>query len=111
MFFTCSLKKNRDFKRLFSRGKSRVSRPIVLYVSRNRLQKNRLGISVGVKLGGAVKRNRIRRRIKEAYRINEKCFKQGYDIVVVARSRALYADFSEITDALLEGAAALGLRA
>lgn len=110
MQYTCSLKKNRDFRRMFSRGKSRVSRPLVLYVSRNSLGYSRLGISAGVKLGGAVKRNRVRRRIREAYRINEASFKPGYDIIVVARTRAMFSDFSEICDSLLSLADALGIR-
>jgi ribonuclease P protein component len=110
MQYTCSLKKNHEFRRLFARGKSRVSRPLVLYASRNSLGRNRLGISTGVKLGCAVKRNRVRRRIREAYRLNEATFKQGFDLVVVARTRAVYSDFSEICGALLSLADSLGLR-
>jgi len=110
MQHTCSLKKNRDFRRLFSRGKSKVSRPLVLYVLRNPSGCSRLGVSVGVKLGNAVKRNKVRRRIREAYRINEASFRPGYDIVVVARTRAMFSDFAEISAALLSLADALGIR-
>ena len=111
MRYTVSLKKNRDFRRLFARGKNRVARPLVLYCFRNRLGSNRLGVSVSTKIGGAVKRNRVRRRIREAYRLNESFFSKGYDIVVVARTRALHSDFSELCAALTDCAEALGLKA
>lgn len=48
---------------------------------------NRLGLTVSTKLGKAVHRNRIRRRYKEVYRLNEDKFNTGYDIVIVARSK------------------------
>ena len=57
---------------------------------------SRLGLTVGVKLGKAVVRNRTRRRIKEAYRIHEGAFLPGYDIVVVARVRAAHSRYREL---------------
>lgn len=109
MRYTCTLKNNRDFRRMFAKGKSRAGRPIVVYALRNNLGINRLGISAGVKLGGAVVRNRVRRRIREAYRLNELSFKKGYDLIIVARGRAVEADFAELNSALLSLAAGLGL--
>lgn len=63
--------------------------------------KNRLGITVSSKLGGAVQRNRIRRRLKEVYRLNEHLLQVGYDIVIVARMRCRYARWSEIESSVL----------
>ena len=60
----------------------------------NGLNVNRLGITVSKKVGNAVKRNRIRRHIFEAYRLNEQKLKVGYDFVFVARCSAVGADFS-----------------
>ena len=68
-----------------------------------------LGLTVGVKLGKAVVRNRTRRRIKEAYRIHEGAFLPGYDIVVVARVRAAHSRYRELERSLLSLADKLGL--
>lgn len=57
---------------------------------------NRIGFTVSTKLGGAVTRNRIRRRLREAYRLNEHLLLRGFDIVIVARAAALDADFSAL---------------
>ena len=54
-------------------------------------------------------RNRIRRRIREAYRLSESSYALGYDIVVVARHRAAEATFQEIQDCLLKQSEKLGL--
>ena len=100
MRYTVTLKKNRDFKSLYRQGKSSVSPILVLYCRKNRLDKNRLGISVGTKVGKAVVRNRVRRRIREAYRLLEHRIKPGRDLIVVARVRACAASYQEIAAAL-----------
>lgn len=89
-----SIKENSDFKRLYYRGKSVVKKRIVLYYRKNRFNYNRLGITVSSKVGNAVVRNRIRRLIRENYRLSD--INNGYDIVIVARSAAAFSDFSEI---------------
>ena len=68
-----------------------------------------MGITVGKKLGKAVTRNRVRRRLREIYRLHEAQFQPGYDLVVVARSQAVYASFSQLTKAYLALADKLGL--
>ena len=70
---------------------------------------NRLGITVSTKLGGAVQRNRIRRRLKEIYRINEHSFRIGYNIVLVARLKSRYARWSELESSVLSLFKKLGL--
>jgi len=62
---------------------------------------NRLGVTVSVKLGGAVQRNRIRRRLKEIYRLNEEKLFSGNDVVIVARMRSKYAGFSELETSVM----------
>ena len=101
MRYTVSLKKNRDFKSLYKSGKSSVNPYLVLYCRKNRRGESRLGISVGIKVGKAVKRNRVRRLIREAYRLSEEKIKPGYDLVVVARVRACTATYRDIETALL----------
>jgi len=89
-----SLKENRDFKRLYHRGQTVVGNCMVLYSQPNRLGFNRLGITASTKVGGAVQRNRARRRLRESFRLVG--LKQGFDIVIVARSRAVTAPFDMI---------------
>ncbi|MDR3551775.1 MAG: ribonuclease P protein component [Clostridia bacterium] len=96
MHTTIPLKENRDFRRIYSRGRSFVSRGVVVYVTANRLSKNRLGITVSKKLGGAVQRNRAKRIIREAYRLTEPAVAVGYDFVLVARSRTLAMKMGEL---------------
>ncbi len=93
MLFTVSLRQNRDFRRAYARGRTSARPLLALYARKNYGGQNRLGITVGAKVGGAVQRNRVRRRIKELYRRNESMFKSGFDLVVVARVRAHGAPF------------------
>jgi len=91
-----TLKQNRDFQRLYKKGKSAVCPTMVVYCRRNRLDHNRLGITVSTKLGGAVRRNRIRRRIREVYRLSLPNLEAGYDLVLVARNRAFDVPFPKL---------------
>ena len=106
---TTTIKQNYEFRRMYARGKSGVSSCLVVYYRKNRLGHNRLGITVSTKLGHAVERNRMRRRLREVYRLHEAELLPGYDIVIVARSRAMEADFAELTRAFLTLAGRTGL--
>ena len=86
-----------------------ASSHVVLYCLKNGHNANRLGITVGSKVGNAVIRNRVRRRLKENYRISEDMFSKGWDLVLVARVRAGEAGFKEIRTDFLQVAAKLGL--
>ena len=105
----CTLKKNSDFRRLYAKGKSAVNPFMVVYCRRNRTGQTRLGYTVSVKLGHAVRRNRIRRRLRETVRLNADKLTPGWDIVVVARSRAFDAPFSKLQSAYLASCGKLGL--
>ena len=100
MKFSSSLKLNHIFRRLY-RTSGQANSCLVLYARKNRTGTNRVGITVSKKLGKAVVRNRVRRRIREAYRLNEERFQPGWDIVIVARSRAVDASFQRLTQGLL----------
>ena len=110
MKFSSALKLNHIFRRLYA-SSGHANACLVLYARRNRTQTNRLGITVSKKLGHAVVRNRARRRIREAYRLNEDKFQPGWDIVVVARTRTTTADFATLTNALLALAKKAGILA
>ncbi len=109
MEHTQALKSNSDFRRLYSKGKSAVSPYMAVYCRKNRLSVSRLGITASVKLGNAVMRNRARRRLRELYRTNEARFPAGYDIVLVARSRAITGDYRSMERSLLRLMDRLGL--
>ena len=111
MKYTVSLKENRVFRRLYARGKSAVGPAMVLYCRKNGGKENRLGFTVGTKLGCAVVRNRVRRRLREIYRLNEDKLRPGYDIVVVARVRAVHSRYDQLERQFLALADKLGLRA
>ena len=106
---TVSLKLNREFRKVYGKGRSAVMPAIVVYVLENRLSMNRLGITVSTKIGKAVRRNKIRRRLREAYRINEEKIKTGYDIVLVARGKSRAEEFRGLEAEFLKAAEKLGL--
>lgn len=94
------LQKNRDFQITYKRGKS-LGHPLLVLVYRktNRLQP-RIGISITKKFGKAVKRNRIKRQLREILRGRVRTVKQGYDIVFIVRKDAKNADFKHLGDSV-----------
>lgn len=109
MIKTQSLNENHRFRALYGRGKNKAGKTMVIYVMKNRLGPvDRLGITVSKKLGHAVTRNRIRRRIREAYRLHEQEIKSGYDIVIVARHAAEHAPFEALMDEMMQMLRQLG---
>ena len=108
MRFSTSLKLNHIFQRLY-RTNGFADGYLVLYARCNRTATNRVGIAVGKKLGKAHIRNRARRRLREVYRLNEEKFSSGWDIVLVARSRCVDADFGKLTASFLTLAKKAGL--
>ena len=108
MKFSSALKLNHIFRRLYS-SSGHANSYLVLYARKNHSAANRVGVTVSKKLGCAVVRNRVRRRLREVYRLNEAKFAPGWDIVVVARSRCVKADFSKLTAAYLSLAEQAGI--
>lgn len=83
-----TIKKNIDFKKVYNHKKSKANAFLVIYKMKNDYDYSRLGISVSKKVGNAIIRNKIRRRLKEIFRLNEHKIKQRYDIIVIVRVRA-----------------------
>ena len=106
MKFSSSLKLNHIFRRLYHTS-GFANGFLVLYARKNRTEGNRVGVTVSKKLGKAHIRNRVRRRLREVYRLNEDLFQPGWDIVVVARTKAIDAPF----DQLVKGYLALAKKA
>ena len=67
---TQGLKKDSDFRKVYKHGKSFANRNLVMYMLDNKSDSTRVGISVSKKVGNAINRNKVRRRIKESYRLN-----------------------------------------
>ncbi len=105
------LKENAAFRRLYYKGKSAGNRYLVIYCARNRLEVTRVGLTVSTKLGHAVVRNRVRRRLREIVRHNASCLPSGYDIVVVARTAAVEAEFAALEKSFRTLTGRLGLSA
>lgn len=96
-----SLKKNRDFQNVYKNGKSFANKYLVMYVMKNDLTSNRIGISVSKKVGNSVVRHHLTRLIRESYRLHEDMFNLGLDIVVVVRVSAKNIKYHEMESALL----------
>ena len=107
--FSETLKKNYEFRLVYNRGQSIGTKLLVVHTRRNRYGKNRVGITVSNKLGGAVVRNRVRRRLREIYRLNEDRLSPGWDIVVVARSSTVGAEYNAMEAAFLYACGKLGV--
>ncbi|MDE5984366.1 MAG: ribonuclease P protein component [Eubacterium sp.] len=91
-----TLKENKDFRRLYYRGKSDAAPCLVTYVMKSRLGKTRVGITSGKKIGNAVKRNRARRLIRAAFTEYEDRLNGDYDIVFVARTKTAQVKMQEV---------------
>ena len=101
MNFSESLKKNQDFQKVYRNGKSYANKYLVMYVLKNDMQKNRIGISVSKKVGNSVVRHHLTRLIRESYRLQEEYFQCGYDIVVVVRVSAKDRTYADMNSALI----------
>lgn len=109
MLFTDTLKKNYEFRRLYAKGKSAVTPFLVVYARLARRETRRVGFTVSNKLGKAVVRNRVRRRLREIYRLHEAEFVPGAELVVVARGRAVGARYRQLERAMLDACKRLGV--
>ena len=101
MKFSESLKKSKDFQKVYNKGNSYANRLLVMYVLENHTDKNRLGISVSKKVGNSVIRHHLTRLIRESYRLHEDMFDSGLDIVVIARATARNISYHEVESALM----------
>jgi len=90
------LLKRGEFVNLNRSGKRFHSRHFVVIIKKNGLGITRLGVTVTKKTGNAVRRNRIKRLIREYFRLHKARFPQGCDVVVAAKKDAKELDFREI---------------
>ena len=96
------LKKEKDFKRVFSKGKYCQLNFIKLKASKNNLQKNRFGCVAGLKVSKkATQRNKIKRRIEEIIRLKLDKLKQGFDVVIMVDPIIIEKNYGEVKEELI----------
>ncbi|MBC8014125.1 MAG: ribonuclease P protein component [Sporomusaceae bacterium] len=95
------LHQNKKFQAVYRSGKSYANRMVVLYVLPNHGNIRRVGFAAGKKLGGAVVRNRVKRLLRESYRLNQSQLISGVDLVLVGRQAAIKADRMAVTNAFV----------
>lgn len=91
-----SVKKNSEFQRAYQTGRSFASSALVMYVCKNEVKHNRLGVSCSKKIGNSVVRHTFARKMREIFRLNDFRVKQGFDIIVVIRGRANHCTYQQI---------------
>lgn len=96
------LKKGWEFDRVYQKGQKFVNKYFVVYVLKTDRQRSRLGVTVSKKVGNSVKRNRVKRLIREVFRLSKKHLAPGNDIVVIARKAAYGLSFMQAKESLME---------
>lgn len=96
-----TLRKNSDFRKIYSKKKSFANKFLVMYISENGTDTLRLGVSVSKKVGNSIVRHRLARLIREAFRLNSSAVRSGLDIVVVARAGLKDKGYNETESAML----------
>ena len=94
--------KNKEFSRVYSRGKSYVTPLVVVYILKNRLGRTRIGLTATKKVGKAVARNRARRVMRAALAATLPREVGGYDIILVARGKTATAPWKELNSTFLK---------
>jgi len=95
------VKKEKDFNAIFKEGKSFANRKFVIYRLENNEQHFRVGLSVSKKLGNAVMRNQIKRRIRHILIEHKDQLVENVDFVVIARKGVEILDYAEMEKNLL----------
>jgi ribonuclease P protein component len=98
---SCRLLRRAQYDAVYQEGRRRAAREFTVFLRPNGLDLSRFGWSVKKALGTAVRRNRIRRRLREIVRLNRQEIASGWDIVIHPRSSAATADFRSLADELL----------
>ncbi|MCK9443759.1 MAG: ribonuclease P protein component [Tissierellaceae bacterium] len=95
------LRSNMEFKKVYSGGKNYWNKYLIIYVRKNNLNYTRIGYSISKKVGNSVVRNKIRRRMKEIYRLKLNNIKEGYDIIIIPKRNAVNISYLELESAML----------
>ncbi|MBR5426976.1 MAG: ribonuclease P protein component [Clostridia bacterium] len=104
-----TVKRNSDFRRAYSRGKSYRDPALITTVIKDRAGESRIGITTGKKIGGAVQRNRARRIIRAAFAEVSGSIKPGYDIIFIARTKTCQMKSTQLVPVMKRHLNAAGL--
>lgn len=106
----CAVTENHLYSKAYASGRKQITNTVVVYVMKDftaeKLRRarpdkqyiNRIGLTVSKKIGGAVKRNRVKRIIREAYRRLDSTYdlKKGYIVIIVARNASVISDSTDV---------------
>lgn len=95
------IRKNREYKRVYKYGKNYWNKHLILYIMKNNLEVSRVGFTVTKKIGNAVTRNKIRRQMKEIYRLNYENVKSGYDLVFIPKKNVVNMPYSKLENSMI----------
>lgn len=95
------LRNNMEFKKVYNGGKNYWNRNLILYVRKNNMISSRVGYSITKKIGNSVVRNKVRRRMKEIYRLNFNNIKEGYDLIFIPKKNIVDISYKELESAML----------
>ena len=94
--------KKDDFQRVYNKGRSYANRYMVLYVSPRDDDSSKVGFAAGKKLGNAVVRNRVKRILRESYRLNQRELKKGHELLLVGRKALIGEGCAKAQEAFLQ---------
>ncbi|HSR12821.1 MAG TPA: ribonuclease P protein component [Thermodesulfobacteriota bacterium] len=94
------VRKRADHQRVYREGAKFQSRHFRASVCPNTLPHRRLGVTAGKRIGPAVRRNRLKRRIREFFRLNKDLLPPSCDFVITAREGAADLSFREVSEEL-----------
>lgn len=97
-----SLKKTKEFKEVYDNKQSHADENIVMYIRKNEMESNRLGISVSKKVGNSVVRHLLCRRAREIFRLTNRYVTKGIDMVIVFRKGAEEVSFETLKNSFLK---------
>jgi ribonuclease P protein component len=97
-----SLKKTKEFKEVYDNKQSLADENIVMYIKKNEMESNRLGISVSKKVGNSVIRHLLTRRAREIFRLTNRYVTKGIDMVIVFRKGADEVSFESLKNSFLK---------
>ncbi len=95
------LRKNMEFRKVYSHGKNYWNRNLTLYVKKNNIDETRVGYTITKKIGNSVVRNKLRRRMKEIYRLNFHRIETGYDLVFVPKRNIVNLSYEKLDSSMI----------